>query len=368
MRPQLNPALRQLWRDERTLQLGVDPEHAAVLTGLDRPGAELLGRLDGTRTTAQIEREAHAVGADPADATALVDLLHSRGVVVDAALDPPTRGMGAAERQRLAPDLASWSVGARGGGAVLRSRREALVAVEGAGRLGALLVTILAAAGVGRLVVSDHGLVRDADLGPGGHEHAAVGTGRASSAADRAAAAAPSTQVSCARSGVPLDDDPPDLVVLSPDGPAPEPGRCGQLLAAGVPHLLAATYERVVVVGPLVLPGRSPCATCLELHRVDRDAQWPRVAAQLTGPAPTLTGIRAAAACDVVLASMGAVLAATAALAYLDAPAEPHELAGALVQVRPPAMTARRRSWSWHPSCGCSWDSLADNDPDGAAR
>ena len=39
MRPQLNPALRQLWRDEHTLQLGVDPAHAAVLAGLDDASA-----------------------------------------------------------------------------------------------------------------------------------------------------------------------------------------------------------------------------------------------------------------------------------------------------------------------------------------
>ena len=44
------------------------------------------------------------------------------------------------------------------------------------------------------------------------------------------------------------------------------------------------------VVGPLVVPGRSACLRCLELHRTDRDPGWPGVAAQLAAPAPTPRG------------------------------------------------------------------------------
>jgi hypothetical protein len=367
MRPQLNPALRQLWRDEHTLQLGLDPEHAGVLAGLDAAAVQLLARMDGTRTAAQLVHSAGASGADAAATRELIEGLSHRGLLVDAAGgDAAARAIDPDERGRLEPDLAAWSVGAGAvGRRLLAVRRRSRVVVEGAGRLGALLVTLLAAAAVGRLVVTDDGQVRAGDLGPGGHERATVGTGRAASAAQRAALAAPSARVSCSRSPVPLDAEPPDLVVVSPDGPAPPPGRCEQLLAAGVPHLLATTFERVAVVGPLVLPGRSPCTTCLDLHRVDRDRQWPVVASQLHGAAASVTGVRTVAACDVVLASLAASLAASAALAYLDAPGEPHELAGAMVQVRPPGLLARRRSWTWHPSCGCSWDSLDDSGSEG---
>ena len=142
--------------------------------------------------------------------------------------------MSAGERQRLAPDLASWSVGAGPAGrGLLGVRRRSRVVVEGAGRLGALLVTLLAAAAVGRLDVTDGEQVHESDLGPGGHERASVGAGRAASAARHASAVAPSARVGCARSPVTVGADPPDLVVLSPDGPAAPPGRCEQLLAAG---------------------------------------------------------------------------------------------------------------------------------------
>ena len=138
MRPQLNPALRQLWRDEHTLQLGLDASHAAVLCGLDGASAQLLARMDGTRTSAQLSKAACALGADATTVARFIDDLAQRGLVVDAAVpaEADARAMSPAERERLAPDIASWSVGpgrvARG---LLGVRRRSRVVVEGAGRL-----------------------------------------------------------------------------------------------------------------------------------------------------------------------------------------------------------------------------------------
>ncbi len=362
MRPLLNPALRALWRDESTLQLGVDTERAVVLVGLGGAHVDLLSRLDGTRTTDDLVAGADEVGLAQSAVRDLIASLDRRGLILDAGEPTHTRSLPIRERHRLGPDLAAWTVGAgRVERAVLAVRRASTVVVEGAGRIGAALTGLLAAGAVGRLLVADGQEVRPADLGPGGHHARAVGDRRAQSAAQAAAAAAPSTEVT-ASSSVPdygPDAPRPDLVVLTPDGPVPAAGRCEQLLADGVPHLLATTFERVAVVGPLVLPGRSPCATCLELHRVDRDPAWPTVAAQLAGTATPVNGVRGPAACDVVLAALAAAMTASAVLAYLDEPSSPHELCGALVQVRPPSLRARRRSWPLHPGCGCSWQSVA---------
>jgi hypothetical protein len=358
MRPLLNPALRALWRDDTTLQLGADAEHAVVLAGIAGPQVDLLSRLDGTRTTDDLVADARGFGMAGPAVLDLIETLQRQGLLVDAGAPAQTGALPVAERHRLGPDMASWSVDAgRVEHGVLAVRRASTVVVEGAGRLGAALTGLLAAGAVGRLLVADGQDVRPADIGPGGHRAPAVGTHRAVSAADSATAAAPSTRVATSRDAPDygLGAPRPDLVVLAPDGPVPPAGRCGQLLAVGVPHLLATTFERVAVVGPLVLPGRSPCATCLELHRVDRDAAWPTVAAQLAGPPTPVNGVRGPAACDVVLATLAAALAATAALAYLDEPDRPHELCGALVHVRPPALRARRRSWAVHPGCGCWW-------------
>src|SRR5699024_6158620 len=79
------------------------------------------------------------------------------------------------------------------------------------------------------------------------------------------------------------------------------------------PHLVAYVRETTGVVGPFVLPGRTACLRCLDLHRADRDPGWPRVTLQLAKP-----GI-AVAACDIALATLVAASAALDVLTYLDA-------------------------------------------------
>ena len=143
--------------------------------------------------------------------------------------------------------------------------------------------------------------------------------------------------------------------MLCPDGAYVDAARTDRLLADGAPHLLAHTYERLGVVGPLVVPGQTPCLHCLDLHRVDRDSAWPVLSAQLANPSRPPTGLPAAPACDVVLASAVAASAAIAVLALVDEPTTASELAGARLELRPPQLWPRRRSWPRHPACGCSW-------------
>lgn len=48
-------------------------------------------------------------------------------------------------------------------------------------------------------------------------------------------------------------------------------------------HLPVAMERGRTTVGPLVLPGESPCLSCRDGHERDRDADWPRMHAQLIG-------------------------------------------------------------------------------------
>ncbi|HEY5032845.1 MAG TPA: thiamine biosynthesis protein ThiF [Actinomycetes bacterium] len=355
----LNPALRPVWRDAETLQLGIDPERALVLTGIDEPRARFLSLLDGSRTRPDLVAGAAASGVRPADAAALIDLLAEGGALLDGSTDHrPLARISAAERDRLGPDLAAWSLAPEGPGSATRTfqrRRGAVVGVQGAGRVGATLVGLLAAAGVGELAVDDERPLRAADLAPGGAAPVHLEQPRGSAALAAARTSAPGTRAGSWAAGR------ADLVVLCPDGAHVDPVERGRLLATGTPHLLAHTYERVGAVGPLVVPGRTPCLHCLDLHRVDRDGGWPLVAAQLAGPGRQLTGLPTAAACDVVLATSVAALAATTALAFLDDPRAGHELAGARLELRPPDGRTRRRSWGIHPACGCDWDAYPDD-------
>jgi bacteriocin biosynthesis cyclodehydratase domain-containing protein len=144
-----------------------------------------------------------------------------------------------------------------------------------------------------------------------------------------------------------VDSPTPDFVVLAPAAGAAVVQGGEALVAAGIPHLAARVVELTGIVGPLVVPGRTSCLRCLELHRGDRDPAWPRIAAQAAHRGSVV------AACDVTLATHVAALAAQQVLASLDG-FSPATVDGT-VEVSLPYGLPRRRSWRPHPACGCAW-------------
>ncbi|MCY7373338.1 MAG: ThiF family adenylyltransferase [Spirochaetaceae bacterium] len=348
VRPQLKPALRRVWRDATTLQLGLDPAHAVVIGGLDAGAARLVDCLDGSRDLGGLQQAAAGMGLGSAAVDELLHLLGRAGVLEDAAADHRVlRTLDRDERERLGPDIAAASIAsgrADGGVGVLSRRRQRVVGVHGAGRVGASLVGLLAAAGVGTLVVEDTGTTSPADLSPGGLVADDVGARRQDASWRNARRFAPSL-----RSRLPVGRV-PDLAVVADD-----PDAVGRLvdglLRRGVPHLFARVRDTTGLVGPLVLPGRSSCQRCHDLHRSDRDPAWPSIAAQLAAASPHRTG-----PCDVVLAAAVAASAGLQVLAFLDGEAAPPTVDGTL-EIAQSDGRVRRRSWSVHPSCGCSWPS-----------
>jgi hypothetical protein len=350
LRPQLKPALRRVWRDAATIQLGLDPERAVVIGGLDEPATRLLDSLDGSRDIAGLQEAAAGWGLPPQRAGALIDLLHRTGALDDGAADHrPLRRLSAADRDRLAPDLAAASLVRAehdGGTGVLARRQASVVAVHGAGRVGATLTSLLAAAAVGAVVVTDRSRVRLADVAPAGLPGEAEGLLRQ----DAAAAAARRIAATVRTTAPPRRDA--DLAVVTDE---PDPGLPDELVRRGVPHLYVTVREGTGLVGPFVLPGRSACHRCLDLHRADRDPAWPRIAAQLRGPAR-----QRVVACDVVLATAVAAQAALQVLHFVDGPAGADPAPAPLsvdgtVEVEQADGSVRRRSWSPHPLCGCRW-------------
>src|SRR5256885_15753604 len=110
VRPVLKPALRRLWRDETTLQLGVDPTRAVVLADVGPTETRLLAALDGTLDRAGVRRAADALGVPVAAADRLLDLLAAADVLDDAGAATALAGLHARERERLAPELATLSL------------------------------------------------------------------------------------------------------------------------------------------------------------------------------------------------------------------------------------------------------------------
>ena len=270
----------------------------------------------------------------------LLDLLATSGLLDDAGSDlAPFADLDRSERARLAADVESLAlVRGDGGLPALAHRRAARVAVHGAGRVGAPLATTLALSGVGAVDVLDDALTRPEDAGVGGLQLHDVGRSRGEAAREQLRTVVPSLPQ--------LPVVAPDLVVLAPvHGDAGDTTR--RLVLDGTPHLLAVVRGATGVVGPLVLPGRTPCLRCLDLTRSDLDPAWPAVAAQLATPTRTRE------ACDGPLALLVASQAAMQVLAMIDGTTDPATLGGTL-ELTLPDYRFRRRTWPLHPDCGCA--------------
>jgi bacteriocin biosynthesis cyclodehydratase domain-containing protein len=424
-RPRLVTGLRPVWRDGGSVQFGVDPTRAVVVESVTEGWMRLLLELDGRRDDAEVVAAAGAAGLDPVTAERLLAELRAAGVLADATPPPapvpagvtplPLPRSGAAQRAaaaaRLAADRAAlallagdlagayagvdragsdpaaaeppageppagdppggphrgggWPAGGQAGGGqpggrhpdvVLSRRRHTAVVVYGAGRVGVPLAALLGAAGIGHVHLVDRGWVRPVDLAPGGAVATDLHRRRDEAGAAAVRRVAPETRTA----ELPVHR-PADLVVLTGD-------RCldtdlvDALHAGGTPHLAVSVRETTAIVGPLVLPGRTGCLRCADLHRTDRDPAWPLLAAQLSGPRPPL----AIEPCEVTLAALAAALGAAQVLGHVagEPPAALGTLGGTL-ELAAPGWRIRRRGWPPHPACGCG---AADADPGRPAR
>jgi hypothetical protein len=345
LRPTLLPGLRRLWRTPHTLQLGVDPARAVVLQLPNPAAAKLLDLLDGVHTERAVLAHAARYGVAEADARTLLEFLHDAGLVVGAQTLLPARLSGPA-RERLAAEAASIALRrvAATPAQVLRHRAAARVVVTGRGRLGPVVATGLAHAGVGQVSPVLDGRVEPADTFTGGLLAADLGRPRSAAVADAIRRAVPGTDTRPVRRGE-------ATFVVQTGTATPTPVHSTSYARYRLPHLAVTVRDGTAVVGPLVPPAGSPCLNCVDLHRLDRDPAWPALAAQLaTQPAGEL--------CATATALAAAGFAVAEVLSYLDGrvagrgAGEPQTL-GATVEIAAPGRH-RRRTWPPHPRCDCT--------------
>ncbi|GHI05125.1 thiamine biosynthesis protein ThiF [Streptomyces cellostaticus] len=357
MHPMVKPALRRGWRDLNTVQFGLTPAHAMTLGPMDTATGSFLELLNGTRGLPLLREEGRHMDLPDGHVDALVERLARAGLIDD------TRGGGPAADalrekkdvlERLRPDLASLSLTTpEPGGALgrLAARRSLRVQVRGAGRVGAVLASVLSGAGVGEVDVRDVGRVEPWDVAPGGLPAESVRERRADAARAAVRRAAPDRPPRRTRSSPGDTEDPGlSLVILTARDDvavhAPDPFAAEPLMASGTPHLYAGVVEATGVVGPLVLPGETACAGCLHQDRTDRDPAWPRLIAQWRSGKARQVG-----PCDLALATAVAGLAAAHALAFLDG--ESPSSAGARWEASLPGLNWRSRPVWPHSACGC---------------
>jgi bacteriocin biosynthesis cyclodehydratase domain-containing protein len=224
--------------------------------------------------------------------------------------------------------------------AIGRLRERAIVVVHGSGRIAVAVATLLAASGVGWVHTVADGVVQPEDTGSG-YLDEDIGHARAE-AAERAVRRIALTT----RTGRPDPRQLPDLVLIT-DATVADPRLSSSLAAAGIPHLMVHAAEGTGVVGPLVVPGRTSCLRCVDLHNTDTDPCWPALAAQLAAhPQPA----------DLASAQATAAFAAGQALRFLHGSGAGHgdlPVWGAAVEIDVFTSRCNRVEWRPHEHCSC---------------
>jgi bacteriocin biosynthesis cyclodehydratase domain-containing protein len=322
-RLRLVPSARVLWRGADCVQVELG-DRAIVLEGVRRADvAAFTGRPVDQLAAARVHRVVRALRQDG---------------LVRPRRRPSQRWTESQSEAQLALELTALANRDDDAAALLTGRRASHVEIVGMARLGAAMAAALGAAGVGRVnyLADDEATVRDAL--PGGVTPADEGTRLATAVALSTRRAAPAT----ASVG---SDRPPGLVVIA-SGAAVGRDAADYCVQHRLPHLLVSAQAHRAIVGPLVIPGRSSCAGCLDRHRTDRDNAWPYLSLQL-GTLSQRGDVAESALCQ-----LGVAIASIQALAFLDGE-HPATVDGTL-ESSLPDWRIRRRSWTRHPRCDCA--------------
>jgi len=298
----------------------------------------VISLLDGSRDRDQVLAAAEERGIPTETADRVLTLLAAGGALDDFPAGT-LRVLPQPLRARLAAELATVSLARQdgdGGARTLARRRAAYIRIRGTGRIAAAIRSILVTAGIGDV---SGGIDPESQPSRPDPTTAARGSiARTPPRPSRKAGARPPARPPTV--GPPL----PDLAVLIGQ---PDPELSTALMSDRTPHLVASASEAIGVVGPLVVPGRTACLRCLDLHRTDRDPAWPLILAQLAGRQPVPL------ACDAPLAVAVAAQAASQALAFVDSAAAPDAVANGTLELVLPGWQWRRRTWPPHERCSC---------------
>lgn len=317
-----------LWRTPTQVQVGTDPRWATTLSDLTPSAARALAGAAPGADLRVLRSALEQEDVSPDEADLIVAHLHAGRLLVGSRdVDP---GL----------DEDAWALLSDDGDPrpVTERRIRAKVRVTGLGRIGAALATTLAAAGIGVVELDDDGPVTRDDVGFGGLTARDLGASRRGAVARAMHDAAPT--VRAVRPG----RGPVDLVVLVERDVA-DPVRYRSLMEDDVDHLSVVVREASVLVGPLVVPGRTACLRCVDLHRTDVDPGWPALAAQLAARVPPPRRV------ETTLAAVASAVAAVQVLAHVDG--RLGTVHAASLEIRLPEAMPQLIGWSTHPDCGC---------------
>ncbi len=250
-------------------------------------------------------------------------------------------------KARLVPELASatWISGVRDGGAqIVSKRQEWQVRICGESRIATLLYGILLASGFTNTSLQAHNSSKRI-----GEEDLCAGFFHPSDI------------------GLQLEKRSSELtreLSLFPIGPSNKPEETGtkplmiavgavsadqiqQWMSQGIPHLIIGIPEsESIEIGPIVIPGKSPCARCVAMTREDQNPTWKEITLQKV--------LMPSVEVPVAVAHHVAGIAALELLHYVDEGLSPLIGASSRVNFHGP-LASDKQTFARHPACGCNW-------------
>lgn len=118
-------------------------------------------------------------------------------------------------------------------------------------------------------------------------------------------------------------------------------------MSQGIPHLfIDAPDSATISIGPIVIPGQTPCARCISMALEDQNPAWAEISMQkLLKPAKEV---------PVAVAHHIAGVAALELLHFVDQGQSQLVGKSARIDYHQPTK-AEQHGFSRHPACGCSW-------------
>lgn len=236
-------------------------------------------------------------------------------------------------------------------------RQRAVLHLVGLGRTGAVLATVLASAGLGTILLEDDRPVAASDVSPGAFELSDIGLTRSVAVRRHLLRIDPAVQAHILHDGGTGNPSLASLdlaVMVGHDTAATS--TAARFHAAGRPHLFVLVREQDGTVGPLVVPGETACAECVDRHRATVDPEWLEVSAQLAAKAARPAG-RKPRGEHLESAALAVALAGTAAtqvLLFLDAVNRPSSWSSVLTFHQDNGWWTRQE-FETDPGCGCQW-------------
>lgn len=347
----INPGLRMVRRGSHSIQIGLGAG-GFILTGLQDAEMAFVEALHQGIPDRRVLERAARLGVDPSRAREICTKLN--GFMFPDA-DLRTQGF---RDERLHPEHSALLGLYQGPSRDFMLRREqGLVHLVGLGRTGAMLATVLASSGLGTILLEDDRSVAARDVGPGAFGLTDIGLTRSVAVRRHLLAIDPGMQAHILHDGGAGSPSMTSLdlaVMVGHDTAATQ--TAARFQATGSPHLFVLVREQDGTVGPLVVPGKTACAECVDRHRAALDPQWMEVSAQLAAKAAAPAGRRPGAEHleSVALAVTLAGTAAAQVLLFLDAVNRPSSWSSVLTFHQDNGRWSRQE-FTTHPECGCQW-------------